>query len=198
MQRDCPKGGQGGGGKGGGYPGQATQFNGYGKGGIRALNMLETILPATEKEEEEVLDWIIPEMTMAPPPMARAVETGKGENTARASAETGKGENMASSHPGCNPKSRTADPPLAETGKGEKVDIEGPPLANDNWQVAMTRANRKKQRKILDNCSDGSCKDKCCHLGMLETIFHPQSRLMPLGNGRSCYSPWTPGLQKRS
>ena len=31
---------------------------GYGKGGIRALNMLETILPATEIEEEEVLDWI--------------------------------------------------------------------------------------------------------------------------------------------
>ena len=68
------------------------------------MNILETILPATEKDEEEVLDWIIPEMsadtngypgvdpksrTAEPPPMA-SVETGKGEN--KDSIETGKGE----------------------------------------------------------------------------------------------------------
>jgi len=51
MQRDCPQ-GQGGG------KGYGNQENGYGKGGIRALHCLETVMPVAS--EEEVIEFTIP------------------------------------------------------------------------------------------------------------------------------------------
>ena len=34
----------------------------------------------------------------------------------------------------------------------------------------VTRATRKKQRKILAKCEAEGCQDKCCTLGLLETV----------------------------
>jgi len=109
--------------------------------------MLEMVLPATEKDDEEVLDWIIPDS---------------------------------------GPKSRTAASPLEDTksGKGEKPATDGYNLEEivkeetmpdkETWSEVVTRATRKKQRKILAKCEEEGCQDKCCSaratLGLLETV----------------------------
>jgi len=105
--------------------------------------MLEVILPDTETDDEEVLDWIIPDS---------------------------------------GPKSRTAASPLEDTksGKGEKQATDGYSIEEiameetmpdkETWSEVVTRASRKKQRKIMANCSTTSCQDKCCAVGLFETI----------------------------
>ena len=110
------------------------------------MNMLEVILPdtrAAETDDEEVLDWIIPDS---------------------------------------GPKSRTAASPLEDTksGKGEKqatiehiveeIAEEMTMPDKETWSEVVTRASRKKQRRITANCSTTSCQDKCCAVGLLETM----------------------------
>ena len=124
------------------------------------MNMLEAILPDTETDDEEVLDWIIPDS---------------------------------------GPKSRTAASPLEATksGKGEKqatVEDIAKEIAEEEtmpdketWSDVVSRATRKKQRKILAKCESNGCQDKCCTLGLFETVCEVEDsrRSTPWETGRN-------------
>jgi len=111
------------------------------------LNMLEMVLPATEKDDEEVLDWIIPDSGPKSRTAASPLEDTK----------SGKGEKQA-----------TVEHIVEEIAEEMTMPDK------ETWSEVVTRSRRKKQRKILATCEEEGCQDKCCNaratVGLFETI----------------------------
>ena len=124
MARDCPQ--TQGAGK--GYP---DTSGGYGKGGIRALHSLVTVMP----DDDEVKEWIIPASL---------------EAIITANVDESK-EDM---------KSKDIQKPE------DKSEIEPPPVPDIGFSTVISKAARKRARKIIDQ----GCQDPCCSIGTLETV----------------------------
>ena len=124
MARDCPQ--TQGAGK--GYP---DTSGGYGKGGIRALHSLVTVMP----DDDEVKEWIIPASL---------------EAIITANVDESK-EDM---------KSKDIQKPE------DKSEIEPPPVPDIGFSTVISKAARKRARKIIDQ----GCQDTCCSIGTLETV----------------------------